>query len=107
MKFAAIHFKNNAAGLRCFSDEKAAIQAGENPANLHSVDGVFIKWPAALGAPPTSQDIVQWETEYDAHIDLEGKRLLALKAAQDAALEAMLNDPNAPQAVKDYKASKK
>lgn len=60
----AIVFKHpGAPGLRVFSDAAAAIQAGENPANLHAVAGMLVKWPSALGAPPDVATLTQWEAE--------------------------------------------
>lgn len=111
-KISAIHWKlNHAPGLRCFATARAAIGAGEDRAALLAVGGVLIKWPAALGAPPDDATVAAWEAEYDAAADLEGKRAKALQALEDKreqdALAAALNDPNAPQAVKDYKAAKK
>ena len=108
---AIIHKHRTAPGLRMFGSAKAATLAGENPADLVSVAGILIKWPSALGAPPDEATIAQWEQERIAAVDLETKRRAAIKAIEDKArqdaLDAALNDPNAPQAVKDYKQAKK
>lgn len=106
MSAGAIHWKqNHAPGLRCFSSAKAAELGGAE--NLISAGGLLIQWPAALGTPPTDADVAQWETEYQEHVAIEKKRLAAMKAVSDKAFADALNDPNAPQEVKDYKAVKK
>jgi hypothetical protein len=62
-------------------------------------------WPLEL-LPDTHPDVAA----FNAAVDLLHKRADALAAlrdkAEDGALTAALNDPNAPQAVKDYKAAK-
>ena len=65
----AITFKHPAAGgLRCFSSAEAALNAGENPASLHAVGGVLVKWPGALGTPPDGATVAAWEAEYQAEV---------------------------------------
>jgi len=100
------HHTNNAKGVRCFSDAATAVMCGENPATLHSVGGILVKWPQSLGAPPTEQDVTAWIVDFDAYTELQKKKGEAEKALQAYVLENALNDPNAPQAVKDYKAEK-
>lgn len=108
MSAGAIHWKqNHAPGLRCFGSLKAAEHGGADPATLVSAGGLLIQWPAGLGTPPTDSDVAQWETEYQEHVDVEKKRLAAVRAMSTKILEDALNDPNAPQEVKDYKAVKK
>src|SRR3990167_9429229 len=96
------HHTANAKGVRCFSDAETAVMCGENPATLHSVGGVLVKWPQNLGAPPTEQDVAAWVVELDAAMLLAGKKAAAEKALAQYVLDQALNDPNAPQAVKDY-----
>lgn len=112
MSISAIIFKHpGIAGLRVFDGVTAAIQAGENPAELHTVGGNLVKWPANLGPPPDDALVAQWEQERIEETDIATKKAAALKALEDKAwqdaLDAALNDPNAPQAVKDYKNAKK
>lgn len=81
----AINFKHpDVAGLRIFANEKSAIQAGENPAELVSVGGVLVKWPAALGAPPNDATIAAWQAELDASVAVKVARRAAVKANAEA-----------------------
>lgn len=112
MNILSIHWaNNNPQGLRVFDDEDAAIGAGENPKELHSVAGVLIKWPKELGDPPTDEAIAQWESDYLADQSVISKRESALAALaqkrHDDELTAAISDKNAPQAVREYAAALK
>ena len=63
-------------------------------------------WPDILGVPPDDSALAAWETEYDASVSLEAQEKSARAALQEKLFQDALNDPNAPQAVKDYKAAK-
>ncbi len=85
MSSAAIIFKHRTApGLRVFGDANSAIHGGENPAALHSVAGLLVKWPAALGVPPDEATIASWEAERATFEATKVARRADVKATAEA-----------------------
>jgi len=75
MKIAAVlHWKkNDAPGLRCFSNGDGGKYArhriardGNDPVKLRLVQGTWVFWPDSFGAFPTPPELTTWEAEYDA-----------------------------------------
>lgn len=121
----AIHWKTgNASGVRCFTDAdphqlkayaerrvRRDLKLGEQDPieGLHQVGEWYVYWPKALGEFPGADTLAQWEREYSKQEELGNKRaaaIVALKAQEEERLLAQaLNHPDAPVAVKDYKAA--
>lgn len=94
---------NHPPGLRFFSSMEQAQRIAEG--SIVTVGGFPAVWVS--GPIPDDATLAAWEAEYDEAIEVETKRQEAIKALSVKLLEDALNDPNAPQAVKDYKAAKK
>lgn len=82
---SAITFKHGPVqDLRCFGSLEAVRLAELDPATLHSVRGIFVNWPASLGAPPDDATVQTWEAEHDAAVSAKQAKKAEVKAAAES-----------------------